>query len=325
MSVVKNEYLCVGECGFVISEVMNDIDVFCYYSFDKCGIAWFNLEYETTNELFFKVLIINPLINNKHSYYLDALRMISEILYFFGGKAKNIIIRNCFQELESILFELGFVQGINCAEFIKDVDKFAIERNIKLNSIEELYDKPHLVPWNLVPCDFDIFNILNKYAKPFTNAKILEIGSGFGKNLSYMRKSGYNAIGIEFIKSAYEKSLQLPFVDNNVICGDITNTLFNEAYFDVIIDIGCLHCLPNEKRQIALSEVSKIIKKDGIIISRCFKPKDMKWLNAYPILSESFGVDKNEFLKLFTPYFRTIEFSESQKLDCNYFIGGCLV
>ena len=164
-----------------------------------------------------------------------------------------------------------------------------------------------------------------KYVPLSSEANILEIGSGFGKNLWYIKEAGYkNIMGIEYIKSAYKKSLNIPNITNNVMYGDITCTEFKDKSFDVIIDIGCMHCMPINERGKGIKEITRIAKKNSILISRCFKPKNAEWLNEYPVKVDHFGLEKEKFVELFNSNFKEIEILESDELQCNYFIGRYL-
>jgi len=240
---------------------------------------------------------------------LEAINLMSEILYFMGNKKKNIIFINNNLDLNSIKFR----QKNNI--YIKEISEFELEREKKFNTIDELYKYPHLVPWNLVKREEDIAVIINKYVSK--DKKILEIGSGYGKNLDLIKNTyGYkNIVGIEYSKNAYELSKKI--VSNNIL-GDITKTNFEDQAFDVIVDIGCLHCVSTENKRSAINEVLRIMKQNGIIISRYFLNKDDEWIKKYPIKINKFGNTYEEIIEMFSDFELIESYVEN---ECVYIVG----
>lgn len=259
----------------------------------------------------FKIVIESDVINFEFdSDNLEAINLMSEILYFMGDKKKNIIYVN---KNNLDLSCIQFKQEHN--KYIKKTVDFEFERKNKFNSIDELYDYPHLVPWNLVKREIDVALIVDKYISK--NKKILEIGSGYGKNLDLLKNTyGYkNIVGIEYSNNAYELSKNI--VDNNFL-GDITNTKYKDETFDAIIDIGCLHCVSTDKQQTAVKEVLRIMKKNGIIISRYFLTKDEDWIKKYPVKIDKFGNTYEEIVQMFSDFDIIDSYIEN---ECVYIVG----
>ena len=277
-----------------------------YIKNDKNKFYAYNYNNELVNEFRFhetsKKIFLSSSLNDSESIIL-----MSEILYFKGGKNKNVIFRG---KKAFDLSKEGF-RMIN-GEYVKDIYCFEKERKTKFKTIDELYMYPQLVPWNLVEREHDVINLVKKYVHK--NSNVLEIGSGYGKNLLLLKEIGYeNSIGIEYSKNACDLSKKM-MTDNYY--GDITSTNFSNEQFDAVIDIGCLHCIGSRNR--ALKEVSRILKSNGLIISRYFLPKDKKWLDRFPLEVSSFGADYEELLSSFSDYNILESYIEN---ECIYIVG----
>lgn len=111
----------------------------------------------------------------------------------------------------------------------------------------------------------------NFYSNDRHLVKILEIGCGTGTNLWYMAREGFEVYGIEGSKTAVErakKRIEGEGLHANIIHGDIVSLPFQEEYFDAVIDGDCLYCNSAEDTNIILSEVKRVLKKDGLFFSR---------------------------------------------------------
>lgn len=285
------DYLVFGKNIYL----KNCNDIFNYYNYEDEKIGYFNI-YIAKKEISFSYSKKN----------IEAINLFSEVLYFMGNKKKNIVCLNN-DDLNSI----GFIKKEKNIKYIKEFER---ERNKKYKTIDELYNNPHLVPWNLVERENDVMFLVNKYVTK--NNKILEIGSGYGKNLCLLKENGYNnVVGIEYSKNAYELSRKK--ISNNIL-GDITNTKFDNNSFDAIIDIGCLHCVCTENRKKAFNEILRILKKDGFIISRYFLKKDTDWIKKYPVKISEFGNNYHEILDMFDNFIILETFEEN---ECVYVVG----
>jgi len=111
----------------------------------------------------------------------------------------------------------------------------------------------------------------NYYNKDRKTVKILEIGCGTGTNLWYMARERFDVYGIEGSKTAVEraiKRIESEGLSANIIQGDILSLPFEKEYFDAVIDSDCLYCNSADDTNIVLSEVKRVLKKDGLFFSR---------------------------------------------------------
>lgn len=94
--------------------------------------------------------------------------------------------------------------------------------------------------------------------------KILEGGCGLGQWAIYLRRKGYDIVGVDYAA----KTVRLIKAYNNNIpveIGDITKTRFNDGYFDAYISLGVVeHFLDGPF--MALEEARRILKKEGLLL-----------------------------------------------------------
>lgn len=97
------------------------------------------------------------------------------------------------------------------------------------------------------------------------SGKLLDIGCSYGVFLEVAQKAGFEVTGIEIAKRAViyvREKLRLP-----VFHGTLEQAHFNSGEFDVITAYDVVEHIPNIK--IFLSEVKRILKKDGIFVVQC--------------------------------------------------------
>ncbi len=298
-------YLSCAKNIYIINK--NKSRVFDALSYDSNLIARFRYN----NESDFIQMYIERYSGNE-SLLFESVQLMTEILYFIGNKNKNIIISQLLPNFN----KLGFIRKDNVQ--IKSVDTFEKERINKFDDIDDLYNFPHLVPWNLVEIEWDVLKLVETKAKK--KSDILEIGSGYGKNLLALNEIGYdNVYGVENSKNAFLQSLKFQYCLEHNRNADISNLPFDDGTFDCVIDIGCLHCAGDFARKKGVQEIVRILRERGVVISRFFLTKDEEWIRKYPVAVNNFGADKDEILKIWQPYFKVIDFFVEN--GCCYFIG----
>ncbi|OGM12393.1 hypothetical protein A2W13_01995 [Candidatus Woesebacteria bacterium RBG_16_36_11] len=103
-----------------------------------------------------------------------------------------------------------------------------------------------------------------------TGDKVLDIGSGFGRNANWLAQKGAEVTGVNInddeIKHAREKA-QESGVNVNYIHADATSLPFPDSSFDVALDLGCSHEIPSkEGQEKAMKEVARILKPGGHLV-----------------------------------------------------------
>lgn len=101
---------------------------------------------------------------------------------------------------------------------------------------------------------------INKTGLLDKKKKILEIGSGKGAMVNYLKKEGYNIIGTEiskeFIKESKEIFGNLPIIE---MSGD--DIKFKDNTFDIIISFDVFEHIPDSDKH--LQEVKRVLKSNG--------------------------------------------------------------
>lgn len=138
----------------------------------------------------------------------------------------------------------------------------------------------------------------SKYVKLITNyfssGRVLDLGSGEGKNSFYLASLDFEVVAIDvslyaiknFINQAIKKSKDKKVkVDNiSIVCADVMSWPIS-GKFDVVIAYGLLHCLSSEKEiALLIKKMKKVTKKRGINVICTFTseisvPKIQKYLN----------------------------------------------
>ena len=96
--------------------------------------------------------------------------------------------------------------------------------------------------------------------------KILEIGCGSCPNLWMIGKEGFNAYGIDLSSEAIELGKQM--LDNwqtaaELKVASMTEILYPNGFFDVVVDVFSSYCLPEKEFKQCLDEVSRVLRPGG--------------------------------------------------------------
>ena len=114
----------------------------------------------------------------------------------------------------------------------------------------------------------------------------LELGCGLGLFSSFMAEQGIKATGVDFSPAAIEKAKKRVADDQykpTFIVGDVTCLDMLTGKFDVSFDIGCFHCLHEEKQPKYVSEVARLLKPGAVHLLWALDsaPSDLKFSPAY--------------------------------------------
>jgi len=103
--------------------------------------------------------------------------------------------------------------------------------------------------------------------------RVLDLGCGTGTNSIYLAKHGWQVTGVDFVQTAVQGARRKAAhagVSIDFICADVTRLLGVQGPFDLILDIGCLHSLPVEKRDGYYANLNALLGEDGFFLLYAF-------------------------------------------------------
>jgi SAM-dependent methyltransferase len=103
--------------------------------------------------------------------------------------------------------------------------------------------------------------------------KFLDLGTGPGTQAIKLSELGFDVTASDLSESAIEKAKGL---SNEVsfVVDDILNSNLKKNEFEYIFDRGCFHVISPSSRNIYISKVKDILKKEGILFLKCFSDKE---------------------------------------------------
>ncbi len=103
---------------------------------------------------------------------------------------------------------------------------------------------------------------IEKFQALLAGKKILDLGCGPGRDVKVFVENGFQVTGIdlseEMIKLARDEMLEAEF-----IVGDLLELPFEDQSFDGVWSSATIHHLKKEDIPIALSEINRVLKKNG--------------------------------------------------------------
>ena len=106
--------------------------------------------------------------------------------------------------------------------------------------------------------------------------RVLELGSGNGRNATYLASLGCSVDAVDFSAGAIEwareraKSAGAPVAFQ---CCSIFDATFPEGSYDLVYDAGCFHHLAPHRRQDYVELVHRALKPGGSYGLVCFRPE----------------------------------------------------
>lgn len=105
--------------------------------------------------------------------------------------------------------------------------------------------------------------------------RALDLGCGTGTNVIYLAQHGWQATGVDFVGKAIEaakRKAKAAGAAADFFQGDVTRLEFLKPPFDLILDVGCFHSLPVERRPAYIAGLRRQLGPGGLFLSYVFKP-----------------------------------------------------
>ena len=123
--------------------------------------------------------------------------------------------------------------------------------------------------------------------------RALDLGCGTGTNSITLAKNAWQVTGIDFSKRAIQlakKKAKQNDVQVDFYLEDVTRLKKVSGKFDLILDIGCFHSLPDSKRSIYIENIEQYLIHGGTFLIYMF-------INTNPDANGP-GVDEQEIQSL---------------------------
>lgn len=111
-----------------------------------------------------------------------------------------------------------------------------------------------------------------KMFRPSKGMNILDVGCGTGSHLELYQRYDCNLYGLDLSPSMLEVARTRLENKAQLDIGNATNMPYEDSKFDLIISMLSLHEMTVETRLAVLSEMKRVLKKDGNILLIDFHP-----------------------------------------------------
>ncbi|NNJ09949.1 class I SAM-dependent methyltransferase [Chloroflexales bacterium ZM16-3] len=101
--------------------------------------------------------------------------------------------------------------------------------------------------------------------------RILDLGCGSGRACIYLAKHGWRADGVDFVPEAValaEGRVREAGVAEQVRLhqGSVSAMPFLEPFYDLVIDVGCMHAFQGEELRAYASELRRLLRPGGLYL-----------------------------------------------------------
>lgn len=159
------------------------------------------------------------------------------------------------------------------------------------NRIFKKYGKVFLKPQE------DMVNIV-KLFKKHNVLKILDLGCGTGRHITYLAKKNFDVYGIDIAEEGIEitkKWLKKEGLEANLKVGSIYKRLpYKNSFFDAIISTNTIHHEKIKNIRKAIREIERVLKPKGLIFITVRKRKFKKFYPKFTII-EKYEKQKSKY------------------------------
>jgi SAM-dependent methyltransferase len=146
-----------------------------------------------------------------------------------------------------------------------------------------------------------------------TPGRALDLGCGTGTNALYLAEHGWEAVGVDFVRTAIERArakaggaARAP----RFVVGDVTRlaALGVEGPFHLAVDIGCFHAIPLPRRDAYAAGVASVMPAGATLLIFAFAHLPAGYL------PRSVGVAETELRRHLEPWFEILEVRPGQEM-----------
>ncbi len=134
----------------------------------------------------------------------------------------------------------------------------------KENNVEDM-------PWYEKNLDPDLENEIK--SRKLSRGKFLDLGTGPGTQAIQLSHLGFETTGSDLSANAIKKAKNLS-KEVNFVIDDFLNSKLHENEFDFILDRGCFNVFDIEQRPTYVTQIKRILKKNGILFLKCMSIKE---------------------------------------------------
>lgn len=156
-------------------------------------------------------------------------------------------------------------------------------------------------PWDTGQTPPEIVSLVEGGELP--PGRAVDLGCGTGTNVLYLARHGWTAVGVDFvpraIRIARRKARRQGLADRaRFMVGDVTRLSADDlgGPFDLAMDIGCGHGLPDEARDAYARTLSALVRPGGTVMLYMFRPS----------AERPRGLTPDEVSQLFAPDFEVV-------------------
>ncbi len=130
------------------------------------------------------------------------------------------------------------------------------------------------MPWYFTKLDCNVADALKTYNIKSGNA--LDLGTGPGTQACRLAEMGFNVTGSDISPTAIarakkytsEQGLSVEFIIDDILDSNL------KGPFEFILDRGCFHVLPPEKRADYVLQIQKLLNKKGYLLLKTFSTEE---------------------------------------------------
>ncbi len=154
------------------------------------------------------------------------------------------------------------------------------------------------VPWNELPVAVEVAALI-----PLAGAgrppRLLDVGCGSGHNLPLLEKMSDDVSGVDIAPSAVALARAKARRPEQFVVGSAAALPWADGSFDVVVDVGCLHCLTPAEVSAYVREVGRVLAPGGRFLCRAFKPREPEVVAAQPVARQQLGHTPDEITAFF--------------------------